>query len=259
MEPLERCASLCRRWPLSDGVRRAAWLGLLGIALCGSLVKEFCPLPESYFSNKRNLLNVYFVKLSWGWTLVLLLFFVGLSTYVVTRSVLTTLRRISSLLVGTIIWHACTSLFIYIENATGSCFVSEMERENKTEHTDKRACIRSGGFWEGFDISGHSFLLPYCVLMILEEAAILQDERVRKHGMKPLIELLAVLLTVLASIWAWMFCCTAVYFHTPVQKLFGTFFGVLAWYATYRWWYLKSFSPGLPPRASQKRVHRKAK
>ncbi|KAM5135456.1 acyl-coenzyme A diphosphatase FITM2 isoform 2-T2 [Mantella aurantiaca] len=201
----------------------------------------------------------YFVKLSWGWTLSFLLPFIGLTNYIVTRSVPAVFRRIGSLLVGTIIWYTCTNIFIYIENATGNCYVSEMQLENKTDHADKKVCIKSGGFWIGFDISGHSFLLPYCVLMILEEAAILRDEKFKKHGMKPLIHAMVVSLGLLILIWTLMFLCTSIYFHTPCQKLFGTFFGILAWYITYRWWYLKTLSPGLPPSSPPGKSHRKAK
>ncbi|XP_072270628.1 acyl-coenzyme A diphosphatase FITM2 [Pyxicephalus adspersus] len=258
MEWLESSASLIRSSILSDGFRRHMALGLACITLGGSLVREFWPLPDSYFNNKKNFLNIYFVKLSWGWTLSVLLPFIGLTNYIVTRSVPAVFRRISALLVGTIIWYACTNVFMYIENATGGCYVSEKQLENQTDHGDKRACIKSGGFWVGFDISGHSFLLPYCVLMILEEAAILRDERFRKHGMKPLIHILVVFLGFLTFIWTLMFFCTSIYFHTPLQKLFGTFFGILAWYVTYKWWYLRTLSPGLPP-TSPGKINKKAK
>ncbi|CAI9536000.1 unnamed protein product [Staurois parvus] len=259
MEWLERCACVVQSGLFSDVFRRHSALLLACVTVGGSLVKEFWPLPDSYFNSKRNFLNVYFVKLSWGWTLSLLLPFIGLTNYIVTRSVPAVFRRIGTLLVGTIIWYVCTNFFMYVENATGSCYVSEMQPENKTEHGDKRECIKSGGFWVGFDISGHSFLLPYCVLMILEEAAILRDERFKKHGMKPLIHALVVSLGLLVSIWALMFFCTSIYFHTPWQKIFGTFFGILSWYITYRWWYLKTLSPGLPPSSPPGKSHRKAK
>ncbi|XP_018430052.1 PREDICTED: fat storage-inducing transmembrane protein 2 [Nanorana parkeri] len=259
MEWLERSSGLVQSRLLGEGLRRHTALGLACVTLGGSLLKEFWPLPDSYFNNKKNFLNVYFVKLSWGWTLSLLLPFIGLTNYIVTRSVPAVFRRISTLLVGTLIWYAFTNVFTYIENATGSCHVSETQLQNTTEHGDKRACIKSGGLWVGFDISGHSFLLPYCVLMILEEAAILRDERIKRHRMKPLIHALVVSLGVLGLIWALMFFCTSIYFHTPLQKVFGTFFGILSWYITYRLWYLKTFSPGLPPTSPPGKIHKKAR
>ena len=36
----------------------------------GSILGDVLPIPKTYFSRKDNLFNVYFVKLSWGWTMV---------------------------------------------------------------------------------------------------------------------------------------------------------------------------------------------
>ncbi|KAM7436259.1 fat storage-inducing transmembrane protein 2 [Porites harrisoni] len=54
-------------WVLvSPGFKAAIyWL----VILTGSFLHDFLPFPQSYLSNKRNVFNVYFVKLGWGWTL----------------------------------------------------------------------------------------------------------------------------------------------------------------------------------------------
>uniref|UniRef100_A0A8C8RLS8 Fat storage inducing transmembrane protein 2 n=1 Tax=Pelusios castaneus TaxID=367368 RepID=A0A8C8RLS8_9SAUR len=247
MERLDRCARALRTALVQSPIR--LWLpwGLLGLMLGGSLLKALAPLPETYMSSKRNLLNIYFVKFAWAWTFWLLLPFIAITNYCLSRNVLEVLRRLSTLLVGTMIWYVCTRLFLQIEDFTGNCYRSPKLDELFQEHPSKQQCHQGGGFWHGFDISGHSFLLTYCALMIVEEMAVLRvlntDRRPRLHAV---VNALFVALSFLTLIWVWMFFCTAVYFHDFSQKLSGSLVGLSAWYGTYRFWYLKSFSPRLP-------------
>ncbi|KAF5917519.1 acyl-coenzyme A diphosphatase FITM2 [Diceros bicornis minor] len=251
MEHLERCAWFLRGTLVRAAVRRYLPWALAASMLAGSLLKELSPLPESYLSNKRNVLNVYFVKMAWAWTFSLLLPFIALTNYHLTGKAGLVLRRLSTLLVGTAIWYVCTTLFSNIEHYTGSCFQSPALEGLRNEHQSKQQCHGEGGFWHGFDISGHSFLLTFCALMIVEEMAVLHEVRTdRSHCLHAAITSLAVALGFLTFIWVWMFLCTAVYFHNLSQKVFGTLFGLLGWYGTYGFWYLKSFSPGLPPQSS---------
>ncbi|XP_056403890.1 acyl-coenzyme A diphosphatase FITM2 [Hyla sarda] len=252
MELLEAFASWIRRSCFNETSRRHAALVLAATSLVGSLVKEQWPLPDSYFNNKKNVLNVYFVKVSWGWTFLCLLPFIALTSFLATRSLGAVFRRLGALLVGTIIWFTCTNFFMMIENVTGTCYNSSAMLVIREELTDKRDCITSGGFWGGFDISGHSFLLPYCTLMILEEAIVAHLVRLEKSWQKHLINILTLSLAFLASVWTLMFFLTSIYFHDLAQKLLGTSFGIFGWYVTYRWWYLMPYSPGLPPRSATK-------
>ncbi|KAM5177242.1 acyl-coenzyme A diphosphatase FITM2 [Callospermophilus lateralis] len=251
MEHLERCAWFLRGTLVRAAVRRYLPWALVASMVAGSLLKELSPLPESFLSNKRNVLNVYFVKLAWAWTFCLLLPFIALTNYHLTGKAGVVLRRLSTLLVGTAIWYVCTALFSNIEHYTGSCYQSPALEGVRVEHRSKQQCHREGGFWHGFDISGHSFLLTFCALMIVEEMAVLHEVKTdRSHCLHMAITSLVVALGFLTFIWVWMFLCTAVYFHDLSQKVFGTLFGLLGWYGTYGFWYLKSFSPGLPPQSS---------
>uniref|UniRef100_A0A8C8W568 Fat storage-inducing transmembrane protein 2 n=2 Tax=Peromyscus maniculatus bairdii TaxID=230844 RepID=A0A8C8W568_PERMB len=251
MEHLERCAWFLRGTLVRAAVRRYLPWALVAAMLAGSVLKELSPLPECYLSNKRNVLNVYFVKVAWAWTVCLLLPFIALTNYHLTGKAGLVLRRLSTLLVGTAIWYVCTALFSNIEHYTGSCYQSPALEGIRQEHRSKQQCHREGGFWHGFDISGHSFLLTFCALMIVEEMAVLHEVKTdRSHHLHAAITTLVVALGFLTFIWVWMFLCTAVYFHDLIQKVFGTFFGLLGWYGTYGYWYLKSFSPGLPPQSS---------
>ncbi|XP_049635304.1 acyl-coenzyme A diphosphatase FITM2 [Suncus etruscus] len=251
MDHLERGAWLLRGTLVRTAVRRYLPWALMVSMLAGSCVKEFSPLPESYLSNKRNLLNVYFVKVAWAWTFCLLLPFIALTNYSLTGRPGLVLRRLSTLLVGTAFWYLCTTFFSSVEHYTGSCYQSMALEKVRKEHRDKQQCLLAGGYWHGFDISGHSFLLTFCTLMIVEEMAVLHEVRTdRSHGTHTAITTLVVALGSLTFIWVWMFLCTAVYFHDLSQKVFGTLFGLLGWYGMYRYWYLKPLSPGLPPQSS---------
>ncbi|XP_038659143.1 fat storage-inducing transmembrane protein 2 isoform X1 [Scyliorhinus canicula] len=227
------------------------------ITLGGSLLKASQLVTESYFSNRRNALNVYFVKFSWGWTLGLLLPFVFTSNYFVQRDVLFAVRRITSCVVGTAVWFFSTRLFHVIENFTGECY----ESQNVTvlhEFENLYTCRKHGHLWLGFDISGHSFLLSYCVLIIAEEIAVVNElhkvEQKRGKATATIIKSLFIALNALLLLWVWMFFCTAIYFHDMPHKIIGTAFGISAWYGTYRFWFKKSFSPGLPPEIGKQKV-----
>ncbi|KFQ48975.1 Fat storage-inducing transmembrane protein 2, partial [Nestor notabilis] len=185
----------------------------------------------------------YFVKVAWAWTFWLLLPFITVTTYQFAKSkllygrmksILAVLRRLSTLLVGTAIWYICTRVFMYIENLTGACSTSGKVSEPR-------------GIWNGFDISGHCFLLSYCALMIMEEVAVLEGLSIDQNSrLRVVINALFVSLCFLTMIWVFMFLSTALYFHDFSQKLIGALIGLSAWYGTYRSWYLKPFSPGLP-------------
>lgn len=58
MEHLERCEWLLRGTLVRAAVRRYLPWALVASMLAGSLLKELSPLPESYLSNKRNVLNM---------------------------------------------------------------------------------------------------------------------------------------------------------------------------------------------------------
>ncbi|CAJ1084438.1 acyl-coenzyme A diphosphatase FITM2 [Xyrichtys novacula] len=226
----------------------------LVISVAGSILKELEVAPESYFSSSRNALNVYFVKVSWGWTLLLLTPFILLSNSSFSRNVSFLVRRLLSLVVATAIWYLCTETFFYIENVTGSCYENNTMVAVKEEFISKATCRRAGFHWHGYDISGHSFILSYSSLFIMEEIAPMASLKKANISALPklVLNLLYVALNLIVTIWVLMFFFTSLYFHDPTHKLLGTIFGLLGWHLTYRFWYLKPLSPGLPPQRHPK-------
>ncbi|NXP81795.1 FITM2 protein, partial [Ramphastos sulfuratus] len=256
MERLERCGRQLRAALAAGRMRRRLpWL-LLAIVLVGSALKDNDLVPETPMQNKHNPLNVYFVKVAWAWTLWLLLPFITVTTYQfakskfhygLTKSILLVLRRLSALLVGTAIWYMCTGLFLYIENLTGMCSSPGRGSQSHWPPATKQECQQASGVWSGFDISGHCFLLSYSALLIVEELAVLEGLATKQNSkLQAVIDGLLVSLCLLTMVWVFMFLCTALYFHDFSQKLLGVLIGLAAWYGTYRVWYLKPFSPGLP-------------
>ncbi|KAK5609828.1 fat storage-inducing transmembrane protein 2 [Crenichthys baileyi] len=234
-------------------VRRIFPLLFLLISSVGSILKELELVQPSYFSSSKNVFNLYFVKVSWGWTLLLLTPFLLISSSV-NRGASLLGQRLLSLAVATAVWYICTETFLYIEDATGACFESKTSLLATNEFASKATCRRAGFHWRGQDISGHSFILTYSSLLIMEETspmAILRTASLPALA-RTVLNLLYVALNLIVMMWVWMFACTSVYFHHPIDKLLGTICGLLGWYLTYRYWYLKPFSPGLPPQRQLK-------
>lgn len=237
-------------WILMSPSSKAAiyWL----IVIAGSFSHDFLPLPHSYFSNKRNVFNVYFVKLGWGWTLGLIIPFISLTSFAYTTcNPSAMLRHLSRLVVGTCVWYFWVNLFVYIEELTGFC-------EGEESLTSKRSCHLQGYHWDGFDISGHTFLLTYSALIISEEIQlkrwlpVLEKEKSKGlfgrtnvlHSL--LIDLFFTCGSLLLVLWEFMLVCTSLYFHTVHQKVLGALVALFTWHATYKVWYKSELSPGVP-------------
>ncbi|XP_035501929.2 acyl-coenzyme A diphosphatase FITM2 isoform X2 [Scophthalmus maximus] len=240
--------NLVTLWRIPAARHYFPWIFVL-ISVVGSVVKELELVPPTYFSSSRNVLNMYFVKVSWGWTLLLLTPFLLLSNSSFSRSASFLGRRLLSLAVATAVWYVCTETFFYIEDLTGSCFETGTVDVLREQFTSKSACRHAGLRWQGYDISGHSFILSYSALFIVEETAPMSSMKTAGLSALPrtVLNLLYVALNLIVILWVWMFACTSVYFHDLVQKWLGTTCGLLGWYLTYRVWYLMPLSPGLPP------------
>ncbi|XP_065141816.1 acyl-coenzyme A diphosphatase FITM2 [Paramisgurnus dabryanus] len=222
----------------------------LFITFLGSFFKKKELVPESYFSNSRNVLNVYFVKISWGWTLGLLLPFILLSnTY--KKPWTFVLKRLTSLPVATLIWYFCTEAFCLIEEITGSCYESDTMQVIHGNITTKAACRKAGFIWDGFDISGHSFILAYSALVIVEE--MMAVSHIPSSDRNVFLNCLYIALNVIVAIWLLMFTSTSIYFHDFWHKLLGTFFGIMGWCVTYVVCFPKFSLPGLPPKESEEK------
>jgi len=145
-------------------------LGTLIVAVIGDFTAEN---STSYFAQGDNFLNRIFVRVGWGWTLFLVSTFVGLTSYTTSCGKKDVIRNQAlRMLIGTLVWFCYTTLFVIVEYKSGICSV--------TKYLDKASCASKGYRWRGFDISGHTFLLIWNNLFILEEGkAYLGWERIK--------------------------------------------------------------------------------
>lgn len=260
---------LCKRVLLIKPETRVAVY--LFTCLLGSIVGDFFPLPRGYFARKDNLFNQWFVKLSWGWTCSLLFIFIFMTSYTYTCGNVQRVKlHLSRLGISTAMWFVFTKSFVYIEALTGFCTAEEF--------TTRSACVKNGHTWMGFDISGHTFLLAYCILLIAEESVCFDgwekighmllgsdkdednlDEKLKHLSKNELAQLQDsyanytvyikvnfLLLTLLCILWDVMLVATILYFHSLPQKMAALVFAIGCWFSTYRAWYCTELSPGLP-------------
>lgn len=217
------------------------------IVVIGSLVHDFHHPPRTYFSNKRNVFNVIFVKFALGWTLAAIAPFVILSSLMKSQgNVSVVLKNVTRLLVAFGVWYIVTSVFDSVLDFTGFCEGSEL-------FSSRRDCVADGLLWKGFDVSGHSFLLAYCSLILSEEIqaySFWSDENSWKGRVRfaqPLANFFYICSCLLILLWEVMLVFTAIYFHTVQSKVVGVITGLTSWALTYKVWFeSKDFSPGLP-------------
>ena len=162
-------------------------------------------VAPSYFAQKKNLFNVFFVKIGWFWTTFAFLVFLFLHSSTGPRKTLVlTPRRAQGVLrwgMMTFWWAIFTQWFFgppLIDRGFrwtgGQCELIRTE-EGRSDMSDTRelftgaACKLAGGQWKGgHDISGHVFLLVLgsaflwmeILPVVLRHAGLTEERLVRK-------------------------------------------------------------------------------
>ena len=219
-----------------------------------SIYCDFSDHSGSYLAKQNNILNIYFVKFSWGWTLLSLGGYLIATTIENTNSQIhfnarrnVLLKLVIRLFIATMVWYFITESFLLVEEQTGVCAIPK--------YLDKNTCRNNGFFWKGFDISGHCFLLVWCNLVIHEE---IRDSRnwdlkkdtppsdtnskTKRHKQLFFGPLFFYLLAFITMLWDLMIICTNMFFHTPYEKLLGTAIAVLIWGIIYQIMYKRYLS-----------------
>ncbi|XP_062136833.1 acyl-coenzyme A diphosphatase FITM2 [Drosophila sulfurigaster albostrigata] len=242
----------------------ALYLGSLFII---SLIGDFLPFPKTYFARSDNLFNMYFVKIGWGWTLLFLVPFTVLSSYTITCGDMKRMLRhhLPRVLIATFFWFFWTKLFNIVETSYGRCTTKG--------YASKSSCLKAGHLWQGFDISGHAFILIHSSLVLIEEARpIIKWETIKEHlrnelhnrsvsetsgsnplrtlneeqirslqflynRLTPIIRTLFIGMAALQLLWDIMLVGTMLYYHRMIEKVISGIIAILTWYFTYRFWY----------------------
>ncbi|CAH1367368.1 unnamed protein product [Tenebrio molitor] len=278
---------LCKKSLFFDtNLKVAIYLGTLFLL---SLIADVSTVPKMYLSRSDNIFNKFFVKFAWGWNLTLLAPFVGFTTYIYCcgqkqRIVKHHLLRI---LIATFFWWFWTTLFNMIEATFGRC----AHRQFST----KGSCLQAGHVWNGFDVSGHTFILIYGSLFLIEETRCMENwDSIKEHlrlenhhrltkdpaqNMNPLRHLtddemrelqfnykkytpyirgLFVAITIFQIMWDVMLVCTMLYYHVMIEKFLGGVLAILTWFFTYRMWYAHpKLYPKLPGQGVFKYIKKK--
>ena len=104
------------------------------IIIIGILI-NFLPLPQFYFSQKGNFLNIIFAKYSWLWTIISIVIIFLSSDQYKNKNLIK--RIIKIILIGSLIWFSICHLFFPFINSNF-----------------------------GMDLSGHSFLLLFAISIL---------------------------------------------------------------------------------------------
>lgn len=242
----------------------------LGALFLISLIADVSPIPKSYFSRSDNIFNQLFVKYAWGWNLMLLVPFTIFSSYIYCCAQKDRMikNHLSRLFIATFFWWFWTTLFNIVEATYGKCSIKG------PSYSTKQNCLKGGHYWNGFDISGHSFILIYGSLVLIEETRsmvnwdsikehlrleehyrttkegsasenplrTLTDDQLKTLQMSyekytPYIRSLFIVITMFQILWDVMLVSTMLYYHIMIEKFIGGSAAICTWFFTYRAWY----------------------
>uniref|UniRef100_A0A1A9VYK8 Uncharacterized protein n=1 Tax=Glossina austeni TaxID=7395 RepID=A0A1A9VYK8_GLOAU len=264
---------VCKKTIFFDiNLKVALYLGSLFLV---SLIGDFIPFPKTYFARSDNLFNVYFVKVGWGWTLLFTVPFLTMTSYTLCCGDLKKLLRHHAprIAIATFFWFFWTKLFNMIETTYGRCTIKGFN--------SKSQCLKAGHLWNGFDISGHAFILIHSSLVLIEEARpIIKWESIKEHlrnelhdrsiseqsqrstnplrnlsedqvknlqflydRFTPVIRTLFIGMSHLQLLWDIMLVGTMLYYHRMIEKFLSGIIAILTWYFCYRFWYPSAILP----------------
>ena len=248
----------------------ACWI----IVILGSWICDFHRPPEFYLSSNQSIINVLFAKWSMAWTLALVTPYVVLTNWIKSRYNLKVVwKNTLRLIVAFLVWLVVTSFLDWVEHVSGECTGSDL-------YSTKSECRKEGLLWNGYDISGHCFILTYCALVISEEIQVVSfwtNEKNHnknnrfKHGIVPhermhanegvrfmeasklqqefvtaryVSNVLYIFCLALVMLWLILLVITAMYHHTTASKVCGICIGLGAWLCTYKLFFPSEYFPG---------------
>ena len=243
---------------------------MLSLVLSCSSVCSLELLQSRYFEDKNNFLNRNFAKLGWGWTLCCVIPVSLLTSLLYSGFNFTmTLRHLSRVGVAHCMFLGITSLIVTNKAlSVGLGYCSSIRYRNQAD------CNTNGEKWTELDISGHTFLLAYCIFVLTEECKAIRQwpsyqnilakgndfeinrlqassskeslisvvrntgHLVKLHSFaSPAIKLLEVMACIEIILMGNMFIATQLYHHAFTEKLLGYFLAVVCCSMTYGVWY----------------------
>ncbi len=160
---------------------------------------------------------------------------------------------------ATTYWILCRMLFVWLADLSGKCHLADTL--NRILH-NRRVCLNAGGYWDGFDISGHCFLVALACGFFFEELYLVgrivlfrrMHPGYRNPQATPQLEtqkaddkakddqyhgylwasylFLAALCAIVWLAWTALLLHTSLYFHTFWEKILGLLMGFAYWWTT---------------------------
>ncbi|XP_055332796.1 acyl-coenzyme A diphosphatase FITM2-like isoform X1 [Paramacrobiotus metropolitanus] len=258
---------LCRRYVLFQP-RFKAPLYLFIVFLGSSLGDLFRPQKSLYLARPGNAVSVWLVQFAPYWTILLLLPFVLLTSYIYCGGkVKKILRNISRLLIIFIVHKLVLRSFDKFQTFSAFC--------SNEDYGNQKSCVGHGHRWMSFDVSDDAFSLIFLTLVIMEELmcfsrweeldyalkrspmdVLVSPEqsstnamfvRDRYFTLNGVIQAVFIALTLLCIIWDVMLVMTVFYYQSLPQKLSAALVAEGVWFVTYHLWYPRAwpYLPGL--------------
>ncbi|KAG0722739.1 FIT family protein CG10671 [Chionoecetes opilio] len=258
----ESTASWCKNYlHVPSSVKIFYYLTTL---LALSTIQHYVDLPHlEGLTGKYSVLNQVFVKKGWGFTLAVFLPF-GFFSLLLRPKLMICLKHliVRSAVTTFFFFIWCQILFPTVDNFSGSCIAG-----NETLAVTKKECLSTEGReYFSFDISGHSYLLTYCVMIMMEESKEIlyflwlgrrlfgdtaQDKtetsawpdlnekqvkalKSRFSKLSPFVAFTFLNMCALALLWDFMLLVTTLYYHTFAEKVIGTVLALLMWGFLYK-------------------------
>lgn len=199
----------------------------------GTHVLRDSSLP--FFADKRNYINVIFVKFAWLWTSIVFLGFTAKThglAYTLHKSLIRWILATYYFLSWTQWFWGAPILDRIFTVTGGTCLLPPVEFSvnEVISITTSRECYERGGLWRnGIDISGHMYLLTHSCLFLFFELRLAFQKKQASIFTTPMV--------VMALLWWWMAVMTVLYFHDWPEKLGGWIFGLLYTIISYEWIY----------------------
>ena len=183
-----------------------------------SLICEMYILEMPFSHDLLKQLNS--IVKSQGWLLTLVCFIV-----------LQPKKNIQAAISGAILtvnWFVFTRMFNFVQKTSKYCI------DDKLGTLDRSQCELKGMQWyNGFDISGHVFLLSFAVLIL--HSSLIRSHQEQSDSMDFIMALSRTFCIVYLIYCVFMLSITSLYFHTFYQKAAALFCSVVSF------WFLKRF------------------
>lgn len=193
----------------------------------------------SYFSDKRNVINVFIVKRGWLWVTIA----IGIHAFGIykrrSRQSITALKNLAIRYALATAWWIFFSQWFFGMPIMDKIFVmtggkcsglANVSDANAPFAVTSAQCRYMGGKWTGgYDPSGHTFLLTHSSLYLWSEMLPYLEQILSNKSSSSINQntLFLKFSVILGSIYWWMLLMTGVYFHSFFEKLFGLIWGYI--------------------------------